>query len=710
MKKQNRKLSGRAFNYIPTGRKQSADWLKVMASGEETTTMVINGPIGQSWWDDTGTSAKEFRNELDKIPKGRKISVRINSEGGSIKDGLEIYNALKERSKDVTSFVDGYAVSIASVIPLAAHRVVSPKSSIWMIHEPWSYTQGNSEDHKRSAEMLDKHGDMLASIYADEIGKSKDEMRQAMKDETWFTGEEATEYGLADETPEDACNSTLAALSLEQFKNVPEHLRAKISSGIAASGQTPPQPSAPRAGAIPKTMNKKLVVAFLKKHNIEALETETDEQLQTKMDTVAVAAAPAAIISAAAGNVTDIAALRAELAAETRKRITAEVTKRADNKISNDKLAWWIDLAVKDEAGTLAQLDSMPVNRAGGDPIGSVIIINENPLEKIRTDHKTPAARRAAMVGCWNELFDDAIKRDQRRGHIPMNANTYSATLVTNFLIDGSLTDLQNRWAMLAAYNKDFSTDPYKPLATGQLKHVTAGATAQTNATNFESGNSTVAAISVTVSQYTVSFQVSNSDLNSGLRMQDLVTINTAQFANKVCEVATTPITAATFTATPLISAPGAFGFSDMATLWGQLKKSTIKNLIIDGEYMARIINQPSLFQMPGVDTGNAWAKFGWDVVALNTDWTAAGANIRGFACNPQAIAALSGLPLIPPNIPGGVFASQVATVPGLEISYQVNTWFSLATRTMWCSFDIMFGATAADATAGIVVASGTPS
>jgi hypothetical protein len=66
-------------------------------------------------------------------------------------------------------------------------------------------------------------------------------------------------------------------------------------------------------------------------------------------------------------------------------------------------------------------------------------------------------------------------------------------------------------------------------------------------------------------------------------------------------------------------------------------------------------------------------------------------------------------LPLNPPNIPGGVFSTTTFELPGLEIAVAMSTWFSLATRTMFVSWDVIAGFAAADKTAGVIVASGTP-
>lgn len=317
--------------------------------------------------------------------------------------------------------------------------------------------------------------------------------------------------------------------------------------------------------------------------------------------------------------------------------------------------------------------------------------------------------KTAVLAEMWPQLYSDAIARDASRGFLPMAANTYSATLVTSFLESGSVTDLQNNWAPLRAFNVNYTTDPIKPLAPIVLKHVVSGSTAQTDATNFESGNSNVGVATATPHQYTVSFQVSNADLQSGLTMLDLIKVNTAAFANKLIEVATVPLTAAIFTVPPLISSAAAFGFSDLATLQGLLTKSPVKNLILDGSFIARIANMPNLLQKVGVLGGdeNGWKAFGWDSVTANSDWAGAGSNVKGFACNPQAIAGITGLPIFPPASSSGAVDIKTATVPGLGAKYAIFSWYNPSTRTLWASFDIVGAFKEVDTSCGVLVTSG---
>jgi hypothetical protein len=320
-----------------------------------------------------------------------------------------------------------------------------------------------------------------------------------------------------------------------------------------------------------------------------------------------------------------------------------------------------------------------------------------------------PGKRYVTMMGSWSELRSDALARD--RGEV-MAANSFASALTTQFLLDGAVTKLQNRWAALKCFSRDFGTDPIKPLAVAQTKFVSAtDGVVQTNATNFESGNSTVSAVAITPQHYSRSFQVTDSDLNNGLRMADLLEINIAVFADQIIQSATAPITAANFsTLPPYVQSAGNWGWPDMTNLWGLLQKSPIHNIILRGDYLAKILNVPAYFQKTGdtgSNAGSAWAPFGWDNVALNTNWTGADANVTGFACNPQAIGCLAGTPLTVKIASGmGGIDWEDFKINGVDLVVRHYTWFSLATRTLWHSFDSVFGASLLDATAGNIIRS----
>lgn len=667
--------------------------------------ILIHGPIGKSMWSDEGVSGKDFTDALNKFPEGSKVTIGVNSQGGSVGEGLAIFNAIERRAKDITVRIDGYALSIASFFPLAAGKVVSPKSSIWMIHNAWSWSQGNADQLRKDADMLDTHDGVLVAGYMKRTGKSKADIEKAMADETWLTGEEAIAWGLADED-----SGTEVDLKALDFSNAPDFKQEVILSYfsdshiprclVPASMVFLPL-SAPKPGAAQQQtiiMTKQQIIALLKKHGVESAVDATEEQLLALLEKTI----------AASNNTNATHRLLKLVEDEKRKRITNEVNRLAENKIDGDKLAWWVELAMKDEEGTLAQIKTLPVKEIGHSPAGTsgIITMGDNPLDALNKKHTTAQERRIAIRDEWKPLFDDACRRDARQRKEVLAGNTYSATLVTAFLSNVAITTLQNQWAALRAFTIQVEPDPVKPKAAVIVSNVTGAATTQTNATNFEtSGDSTVGAVTCTMAQYTQGFQVSNADLQNGLRMERLVVANAGAFANKVIEAATAPITVAIFTATPLTSADTAFDWSDMAGLWGQLKKAGLKNAVLDGEYLARLINTPANFQTTGNGPGS-YSAFGWNEIALNTDWTGAGANVRGFVCAPQAIAGATGLPAEPPNVPGNILEMSPFTIPGLEVQAAIHRWFSTSTRTAWTSFDIVAGFKEGDTTAGVVIKS----
>lgn len=145
-----------------------------------------------------GHTAKGFADDLDEIDSD-ELTVHINSPGGDIFDGLAIYQALKNHKARTTIVVDGLAASIASVIAMAADRLVMAPKSTMMIHDGWSITCGNAADMRKTADLLDKQSEIIASVYADRSGQPADFWRDRMRDETWYNAQEALDAGLIDE-------------------------------------------------------------------------------------------------------------------------------------------------------------------------------------------------------------------------------------------------------------------------------------------------------------------------------------------------------------------------------------------------------------------------------------------------------------------------------------------------------------------------------
>lgn len=169
------------------------DWYRIVNQADGVAEVVIYDEIG--WW---GTTAEAFMNELRGI-SASEIRLRINSPGGDVFDGIAIHNLLRSHTARVTTHVDGLAASIASVIALAGDRVVMEPHSQLMIHDASGFCYGQAADMRELADMLDRHSDNLAGVYAERAGGTVAEWRERMRGEAWFSADEAVAAGLADE-------------------------------------------------------------------------------------------------------------------------------------------------------------------------------------------------------------------------------------------------------------------------------------------------------------------------------------------------------------------------------------------------------------------------------------------------------------------------------------------------------------------------------
>jgi ATP-dependent protease ClpP protease subunit len=164
------------------------------ADASEPAEILIYDEISPVW----GVSAADFVRDLAAIDTER-ITVRINSPGGSVFDGIAILNALRGHPADVTCVVDSLAASIASVIALGGDRLVMNQNSQMMIHNAWNVVAGNADELQKAADTLRSFSTNIASVYAEKAGGTIEDWQALMDAETWYTADEAVAAGLADE-------------------------------------------------------------------------------------------------------------------------------------------------------------------------------------------------------------------------------------------------------------------------------------------------------------------------------------------------------------------------------------------------------------------------------------------------------------------------------------------------------------------------------
>lgn len=178
-----------------------------------------------------GISADRFVKELKAI-KNKEILLHLNTPGGNVFDGIAIANSLKSHPAKVIAQIDGIAASIGSIVALAGDEVNIADSGFMMIHKASGFSIGNSDVMLKMSKTLDKIDGTLSKVYADKTGLTSKETLALMGDETWFTGEEAVDIGLADNVIGGEGEEALFDLS--KFINVPEGLKGKSKKQVEA--------------------------------------------------------------------------------------------------------------------------------------------------------------------------------------------------------------------------------------------------------------------------------------------------------------------------------------------------------------------------------------------------------------------------------------------------------------------------------------------
>lgn len=169
-----------------------SSWYRIESKASATTKVYIYDEIG--WF---GVTASDFVRELNEIDASQ-IELHINSPGGSVFDGLAIYQSLKDHKAKVLTRIDGLAASAASFIAMAGEEVEIARNAMMMIHNGQGMTFGDADMHEEIAKILRKHNDNIADIYMQKAGGALSDWLAAMKAETWYNADEAVEAGLAD--------------------------------------------------------------------------------------------------------------------------------------------------------------------------------------------------------------------------------------------------------------------------------------------------------------------------------------------------------------------------------------------------------------------------------------------------------------------------------------------------------------------------------
>ncbi|MBQ4433721.1 MAG: Clp protease ClpP [Bacteroidales bacterium] len=208
------------------------EFLNIVPVTANKARIEIDGTIGGFDWDEwkyknTGTDIRAKLKELDKLPVS-EIEVLITSLGGYVDDALQIHDALKEHPAKVTTIVQGFCASAATVIACAGDRRIISPNALFLIHKCMnSVYDANENVLEEQLESQRKTNEVILGIYKGVLKKDESELNALFAANNgkgkWITAEEALAFGFATEIQEFDTDEKKPATAMARFLN---HARA----------------------------------------------------------------------------------------------------------------------------------------------------------------------------------------------------------------------------------------------------------------------------------------------------------------------------------------------------------------------------------------------------------------------------------------------------------------------------------------------------
>ena len=218
-------------------------WFSMKKADDSSAEIIIYDEVGKSFWGEETISAKQFLSDLEALGDVESITLRINSPGGDVFDGISIYNALKNHGAKITAHVDGIAASIASYIAMSAHKIVMPSNAFMLIHGASGFVFGNADDMRSVADDLDRVDKSITATYVARSKTTAAKLKAIMKEDRLMDAAEAKELGLADEVVKEVKMAAKFSLRL-----LPEAAAERIRAETGAMQGDPPPAAAEPVG------------------------------------------------------------------------------------------------------------------------------------------------------------------------------------------------------------------------------------------------------------------------------------------------------------------------------------------------------------------------------------------------------------------------------------------------------------------------------
>lgn len=201
---------------------------------KDSADIYIYGNIVSSWWgawDNEDQYPSKIKTFLDGV-KDKKLNIYINSGGGALFAGMAIYNMIKRHPQETTTYIDGIAGSIASVIALASDKVIMPSNATFFIHKPLvSYVSGNADALRKCAEQLDVLQNSLMQVYSENLapGASYEEVEALVNKESYLNAKDTARY-FNIEIADSKQDIKYVASMFSNVEDLPDFIKEKLEN------------------------------------------------------------------------------------------------------------------------------------------------------------------------------------------------------------------------------------------------------------------------------------------------------------------------------------------------------------------------------------------------------------------------------------------------------------------------------------------------
>ena len=185
------------------------------------------------WFEIDSTCPNDVSNVLDTL-NGEEIEIEINSGGGDVYSGSEIYTTLKGYEGKKTTKIVGVAASAASIIAMAGDKVLISPTAQMMIHNVKGGAEGDYRDLGHASDVLKNYNKSISNAYRLKTGLSEKELLDLMNKESWFNAQQALEYKFVDQIMFDDQMQLVASSGFAPM--IPVEVINKIRSTIKNPG------------------------------------------------------------------------------------------------------------------------------------------------------------------------------------------------------------------------------------------------------------------------------------------------------------------------------------------------------------------------------------------------------------------------------------------------------------------------------------------